>query len=334
MPVYERILNRSKDILFAGGFSTGWWMGRNAGRLTGICYHRVDDPSRFEFLERGGLPVISPEQLEKELSFLKKSGARFTTFRQLEQQTLRPADPVYMISFDDGYKENYTLGLGVLDRLGIQAVFFQNSDAVGSRELLLEHALFWFLQNHALADDLLAFASKTGADGVPAHFQSAEELVRFLIHECPAEHSLAFVKKVSEHLKQTDAMRRFAETLYPEKRDIEAAHRAGHEIASHGRRHLKRSTVSDDVFEQELAGSSRRLFEITGVRPLAFAYPHGDHRPGDAERVAGHYRYATVVGGAPPALPLRDAYHVPRHYWVKPAPTAARRRRFLLTGAL
>ncbi len=54
-----------------------------------------------------------------------------------------------------------------------------------------------------------------------------------------------------------------------------AAAESGHEVASHSRTHLDLTKTEDRrVLEDEIVGSARIIEQMTGVRPLSFAYPY------------------------------------------------------------
>lgn len=54
-----------------------------------------------------------------------------------------------------------------------------------------------------------------------------------------------------------------------------AAAEAGHEIGSHSQSHLNLTITEDrSVLQAEIAGSAQIIAEMTGVRPLSFAYPY------------------------------------------------------------
>src|SRR5262245_32028423 len=84
MRLTQRLRNRAKDVLFFP-LLTPYWRGQLNGKVICLLYHRVDAPEKNSFLARGGSPVISPGELERELAFLKRLGAVFLTLADLRK---------------------------------------------------------------------------------------------------------------------------------------------------------------------------------------------------------------------------------------------------------
>lgn len=86
-------------------------------------YHHLAPPS--ERPEEPG--VITPERFESHLQMLKAQGYRFISAGQfadyMERRLSLPGRSV-LITFDDGYKSNYTLGFPLLRKYGAPALIF------------------------------------------------------------------------------------------------------------------------------------------------------------------------------------------------------------------
>ena len=107
-------------------YSAGDQSAENAGKVMVLNYHKVDDmeislsvtPADFEeqmrFLQDRGCHVITPNDLYDSLSSGKKL----------------PDNPV-IITFDDGYKDNYTNAYPILKKYNFKATIFVITDFVG-----------------------------------------------------------------------------------------------------------------------------------------------------------------------------------------------------------
>lgn len=95
-------------------------------------YHRVDvwaPPDRIS-----QALTISPRQFSDEMAQLALRGLRAVSldeyYERLRQN--RPLDRVVLVTFDDGYADQYEYAVPILKRYGFGATFFVNSGTVGA----------------------------------------------------------------------------------------------------------------------------------------------------------------------------------------------------------
>jgi peptidoglycan/xylan/chitin deacetylase (PgdA/CDA1 family) len=332
MSLARRLVNRAKDLLFLPG-TERYWRRRLHGKTMALVYHRVDDPAEYPFLTRGGTPVIRPEQLAREIEFLKSQGARFLTFADLRAGHYPDEDEFgIVLTFDDCFRDNYTAGLDVLDACGVKAVFFQSSGMVEAKRLIPEHAFYRYADQAETASRLLDLARESGWPGaVEADVPNLAPLAASWIWEVPAVSLEGVLTQLREQFPGREE--KLAQALYPKAEDLRRAVQAGHEIGSHGHDHLHRSILGADAFERELVRSSERLSEIVGAPPAAFSYPFNGHQVGDREICARHFRQAATVDSRPIERGS-DPLALGRYSWPGQARNGLRLRRWLLTGRI
>jgi len=86
-----------------------------------MMYHHVADVT----LPRAD--TVSPNNFESHLQFLKKHNYNIISFDHYVEQASRGKSFPYktvVITFDDGYKDNYTQAFPILDKYGFTATFF------------------------------------------------------------------------------------------------------------------------------------------------------------------------------------------------------------------
>jgi peptidoglycan/xylan/chitin deacetylase (PgdA/CDA1 family) len=320
----RRLANRAKDLLFNPLLDRPWLRAMR-GVVTCVLYHRVEDPARHEFLRRGGSPVMTAEELARDLRFLKDVDARFLTFGDLRGGRFVETNEIgIIVSFDDCFRTNYTTGLDVLDRFGVKGVFFQTSAFVNARTLLWEQLLYWHVRD---ASSSARFVRQAVARFPESANREASRVAAWVRENVPPQQ----IDDLLAALGGDGEADRVASDIYPVGDDVRRAHSGGHEVGSHGHRHLKRSTIAAADFEADLAESCTVLDGILGHRPAAFSYPFNSYTPGDALLARRYFAQAATVDGMRIARET-DPMWIPRFTWPGVQPNSLRWRRWMLTG--
>ncbi len=107
-------------------------------RVPIMMYHHVGNPPPGADRIRRGL-TLSAANLDAQLAWLRQAGVQPISETQLFQALFYgvalPAHPV-LLTFDDGYADNYTVALPILHRYGFTATFFIISGKVGKPEYM------------------------------------------------------------------------------------------------------------------------------------------------------------------------------------------------------
>lgn len=93
-----------------------------------LMYHKIDENYRESKLS------VSAESLERQMAFLRKHGYRIVSLGELREQLSSDKPIAYKtvaVTFDDGYKNNYTDAFPVLKRHNIPACIFVAVDKIG-----------------------------------------------------------------------------------------------------------------------------------------------------------------------------------------------------------
>ncbi|MBM7567158.1 polysaccharide deacetylase family protein [Paenibacillus sacheonensis] len=104
-----------------------------AVRIPVLCYHSIADNGA------GNEYVVSPEKFRQEMAWLHDQGYRSLSMEEfgamLSGQASSDGKEV-LITFDDGYKNNYTAALPILEQYGFQATEFLVTSWVGGKDYL------------------------------------------------------------------------------------------------------------------------------------------------------------------------------------------------------
>ena len=138
-------------ILLAFSLRFTWWWFPVYSGLTVFMYHHIQPAS--ERKEGEGLSfTITPEIFEKQVQYLLSKGYNFIGLEDLFSGTCKkPA----MLTFDDGYLDNYKYVFPILKKYNIKAVIFLIAGQVG-----INPALMTWEQIHEMQESgLVSFGS-------------------------------------------------------------------------------------------------------------------------------------------------------------------------------
>lgn len=118
--------------LTAGAASARWnWWRTSAGGLPILMYHKIGVPPAGSRLKK---LWVSPRQFRSQMSYLAEHGYKTITFVDLKK-ILDGGQPMarntVIITFDDGYQNNYTQAFPVMKEFGFLGVVFLVVQTVG-----------------------------------------------------------------------------------------------------------------------------------------------------------------------------------------------------------
>lgn len=244
------------------------------GTLAILTYHRVAAASDHGFLQRGGVPFVTPEVFARQVAFLADSGFSVLPLEDALRRRARGerfAARTIAITFDDGYLDNLAAAR-VLHRAGMPATVFVATRCLARTELLCEHRLFLALDRLGtdattalLADLVPPRARRRCLDHVrlrlsgPARQTAHERLGRALEDAGVDEPALC-------------------RALYLSPEQLLELTSLGVGIGSHGARHFPWNTLTAGERQADLDEARRSLRGALGdaVAPL-FASPYGSH---------------------------------------------------------
>jgi len=102
---------------------------RIADRASILMYHSVGD--RADYFNN-----VSPRAFERQMAYLAHSGRRVISFAELVRRLDRreTLDGAIVITFDDGYEDNYVNAFPVLKSYGFPATIFVATDLIGDAD--------------------------------------------------------------------------------------------------------------------------------------------------------------------------------------------------------
>lgn len=281
----------------------------DGGRLTILMYHRVN-PERDVL----GLSV-SPDFFDRQLAFL---ASRFTVISLADSVSMLshgvPAGNYAVITFDDGYRDNYDFAFPLLRRHGLPATIFVTVNGLETGDF------GWYRFDRAILDsqsesiDLTSF--KLGM--VDLRTRAKKEQAIFHLHQelklCSHDMRIAVCDHVVRELSEdTGAGRERIMLSWDEARQMQASGLVT--IASHTMTHPILTRVNRDTARDEIVRSKAIIEEKLGTVVDLFAYPNGttaDYND-DIVGILKAGGYAAACTTAPGSVPDgADPYRLPR----------------------
>lgn len=118
-----------------------------ADRAVILMYHSVR--------EEGPLFNVTPAAFARQMAYLKHKKYDVVSLRELVRRlrTREPLGRVVVITFDDGYRDNYTHAFPILQQYRFPATIFSVTDAIGSKTN--EHVYLGVEEMNAMRDTTL-----------------------------------------------------------------------------------------------------------------------------------------------------------------------------------
>jgi peptidoglycan/xylan/chitin deacetylase (PgdA/CDA1 family) len=229
----------------------------------------ASEQSRFNsFIE------ISVSKLEEVISCFRTLGVRFVSLSELSTIIAlgkKPRHPVVHFSFDDGYKDNFTLAFPLLKNNQIPFSVFVTSDFISRKKPFT----WWYILEDLIIRNEPIFLEKYGLSITSEDYseKGPDEIfkeVRTLI----LNYFEKDFKYFEEHLSALSRRSSIPEMMNWD--DInEMLSWELFDLGIHSKTHPRFSNLSTEQKEEEIASCRREIRQKTGVLSKYFAFPYG-----------------------------------------------------------
>lgn len=207
-----------------------------------------------------------------------------------------PSRPA-IITFDDGYRDNFEVALPILQRHRMQAAFFVATGFLNGESMFNDRVIE--AVRHSTQDSL-----RIPGTGRVVPTKSTDErraaidrILKEIKHLAPSERD-ARVLELEGRLGIAPVR-----NLMMTPDQVARLHRAGMRLGGHTRTHPILLSLDDADAQSEISRGLQDLHGITGERPVLFAYPNGkfggdfdDRHVGMVERAGCRYGFTTQAG--------------------------------------
>jgi peptidoglycan/xylan/chitin deacetylase (PgdA/CDA1 family) len=280
-------------------------------RAVVLMYHRVLTPEERRIAGSHPALVVDRDTFARQMALLKKrfvvlSVAQFAD--HVEHRRPFPSSSC-IVTFDDGWRDNYDNALPILSRLGIPSLIFLPMNFIGHRRVFWQEALVQLLgravvQVHHQPDRraaLQALLTPVGLDGVldesgsdpRATIIAAVSAQKALTRETMEQLVAELAENMSVQMEDLAATDGFIDWT-----QVHSMARQGVTFGGHGVDHLLLTQVSDAQADAEIEGSKIALDERLREPTPTFSYPNGYWTGRVAARVkSAGYRLAFIAQG-------------------------------------
>jgi peptidoglycan/xylan/chitin deacetylase (PgdA/CDA1 family) len=241
-----------------------------------LNYHRIGNPDEDPF--DPGVFSATADQLNEQISYLKRHVSLVTLEEALAfvegtiHETARRCR--VLITFDDGYMDNYKLAFPILRSLGVQGVFFLVTDIVGSCHVPWWDHIAYLMKSARQHRFSLSYPSDLVVDidenGLTKSLRDVLSLYK-RPENTDSARFLQDLRKASMGDDPPATLRRFLD--WSEAREMIGG---GMAIGSHTHTHPILSQLGPEQQHQELAQSRAILAVQLGINVDALAYPVGN----------------------------------------------------------
>jgi peptidoglycan/xylan/chitin deacetylase (PgdA/CDA1 family) len=255
---------------------------QHADSLGGIIHSQTEFRAQMELLARDYKPVSLAEVVQK-----------LNTTGSLPKRSV-------VVTFDDGYTDNYEVAMPILNQLGIPATFYITVDCVEHRKLPWPSRLRYAFRS-TKASAWTDASQKSWDLRTP---ESREQAYLASCDDCCQRAGIAqeeFVTSVENQL-QSRVPDDFSSLMmsYEQARGLA---RNGHIVGSHTMTHPNMAHINESDAEVELAESKRRIEAELKMPVPHFSYPcpaltpHWSERTVSQTRAIGYGSAVTTNGG-------------------------------------
>ncbi|UCG61168.1 MAG: polysaccharide deacetylase family protein [Candidatus Zixiibacteriota bacterium] len=302
-------------LYYSGALALFDWLSRKFGARSNyiiLMYHRVlEDINAENVFTQPGMSVSS-EAFDHQLEYLK-SKYRVIDLEQLVQtfsDDRRASRPMAVITFDDGWRDNYSNAFPLLKKHNLPARIFVTTDYINTNRPFWFLMVKWILTESQMTADMLTGVVADLAEDFPSESEDLAELVHVIKTAGVDSDKIIQACKKLEHatlerlIEQMLARTRLSPDYWERDRPMltweqaRCMSRQGIGIESHGCSHRILTLLPSAEICREITASKTAIESELGGTVSCFAYPNGnyDEEVKSAVEQAGYSCAVTTAG--------------------------------------
>ena len=280
----SRVKDLLRPLLFSCGFPLLKIVARRAlgkRHLFILLYHKVRPQAQPLFGT-----AVTPGNFERQMRFLKRR-YEIIDLQALSYSESYPqsSKDLILITFDDGYRDNFLYAFPILNKFNIHATIFLATDFIGTNRLLWHDKLAWIMYNAQFPIKrnvlLQSRLLEKMIHGIESFFLSTSEnqvkILRSLaagLKLLPAEECNNVLNKLA-NVCNIERWPNETERPMLSWEEVREMSEQGISFGSHTRSHPLLSALPAHLIREEISQSKIAIEQCTGKPVTAFAYPYG-----------------------------------------------------------
>jgi len=221
---------------------------------------------------------VTVRQFENQISFLLK------TFKPLKASDFYNGNSNlsggFLITFDDGFRNNFSYAVPILQKYGLQAVFFITTEFIGSREFLWTEQVTRMIQktNKQVLEVELDKKYSLKLSSIPDKENASQIIRKYLKNQPPLKRNkiLEQMKSQLNDVELTINREDEERYLFMSWEEVGEMTNSGQMVGSHTHTHSILSTLNEEESLQELKLSKEAIESHTNKPCLVMSYPNGE----------------------------------------------------------
>ncbi|HMK83658.1 MAG TPA: polysaccharide deacetylase family protein [Candidatus Bathyarchaeia archaeon] len=240
-----------------------------------LMYHRVC-PSDEPVLGDPSI-LMSKEVFETQMQYFSKNYEVLSLDKLIEfiQSRKRPPKKSLVVTFDDGYKDNYLHAYPILRRYNIPATVFLVTGQIGSNEMFWWDKVFYAINQAPIETLLLDDLGRFSLQSQHERSIASNAIVQWLIWQELPRYRKVFLEKLFD-LCEVE-MRGLGRRLLLSWDEIREMASAGIVFGAHSVSHPRLTNMASQQARDEILQSKNNIEKELRNSVTAFSYPFGDY---------------------------------------------------------
>lgn len=257
-------------------FINRFFYTQTRNRLSVLMYHRVTKTPKCIHSRQSGM-FIEDKMFEKQIEYLMAHYS-IISLKDLqefiENGTALPSHPL-LITFDDGYRDNYLYALPILKKRNLPAIIFAATGYI-DRQLIPWRERYYRLIEELSVQDIVQAIKDSGIICPKKSCVSEDTLHHWFVNLTEDQRNALW--PILEHEAQIDPVE--YENLFCSWEELRAMDQAGFSVEDHTISHPELPELCDELIKDEIVASKEMIEAKLDKTVTAVAYPFGiyDHR--------------------------------------------------------
>jgi len=277
----EQIVNLAANILYYSGFIFIFkFFSRimNSNKVPILLYHSISscsDQSRDVLHHK--VVSASPEMFERQISYLvaKYHIISLAEYISIVKSELPVPKGCVVVTFDDGYQDNYTYAYPILKAHGAVATIFICPDLIDTQQPLWTNSLARSIYRSKLSSLNIEELGSYDLTTLDKKIRAADHIIDKImsLRNESVQKTVAYILKELKVDLDTPTM----DQTYLSWQQIRTMAEHGMSFGAHTLSHINLTKTSSQDALIEIAESKQRIETELGTLVHSFAYPFGGH---------------------------------------------------------